>query len=150
MLDIRPFEPGDVMQMRPQVRQQTELVSMGDWQATLQEAARCGPAWTGWLNSEPIGCAGVVLRWPGRAFVWCLIGEGIPKPAWIGLHRAVLARLTPLRELGVRRIEADVLNGFAAGRRGVHLLGFDDEGLMRCYGPDGADYRRCALLLTEA
>ena len=48
----------------------------------------------------------------------------------------------------VRRLEADTALGFGSGSRWLRMLGFEDEGVSRAFGPDGADFRRFARVLT--
>ena len=144
MLDIRPFQPGDVDALELQHQQLAEFVTIADWRGMIREGARRGPAWTGWLDGRVIGVAGITLHWQGRAQAWCALAPGIPKPVWVGIHRAVATRLAQLRELGVVRLEAETMRGFLAGDRWLRMLGFEYEGTMRCYGPGGEDFGRYA------
>jgi hypothetical protein len=147
MLDVRPFQAGDEALLQPQHQQALEMVSIGDWRVMVRDAASHGPAWTGWQGDQVVGCAGVTLRWHGRAHAWCVLAPGIPKSAWIGIHRAVLTRLPQLRtELELIRLEAEAMRGFLAGDRWLRMLGFEFEGVMRCYGPGGEDFGRYALV----
>lgn len=146
MLDIRPFQPADLARLEPQRQQAREVVSIGDWRVMVAAAAECGPAWTGWNGDQVMGCAGIALRWQGRASVWCMLADGIPKTAWIGIHRAVRDRLAAMQPQGIVRIEAETMCGFTAGERWLRLLGFEFEGRMRRYGPGGEDFGRYALV----
>ena len=144
---MRPFQASDVEHLQPQREQASELASIGDWRVTICQAASCGPAWTVWLDERAIACAGVALRWTGRATLWAVLEDDIPVRCWLALHRAVLARIPPLLELGVRRLEAEAQCGFEPSRRWLRMLGFEEEGLMRRYGPGGEDFYRFARLL---
>jgi RimJ/RimL family protein N-acetyltransferase len=59
------------------------------------------------------------------------------------LDRAV-RRLLSLRSF--RRIEASTEADFKQGCRWLEMLDFQSEGLMRKYGPDGADHIRYARI----
>jgi RimJ/RimL family protein N-acetyltransferase len=85
--------------------------------------------------------------WAGRAEAWAFIAGDVPRRAWPALHRAVMRTLDSVAaELGLRRIEASCAHGWPPGRRWLLLLGFEEEGLARCYAPDGRDFWRFARI----
>jgi hypothetical protein len=88
-------------------------------------------------GGRPVACAGLLEMWPGRCILWALIDRHIgagPMCAFVLWGRG------QLRGLAVRRVEAMVLGGFAAGARLMRLLGFVKEGTMRGFCPQGRDY----------
>ena len=82
-----------------------------------------------------IGCAGVVEVWEGRAVAWSLLSADSGRH-FFGIHRAVDGFL---KAAPWRRIEATVDVGFDAGGRWIRMLGFEHEGRLRGYTPDGRD-----------
>lgn len=73
--------------------------------------------------------------WPGRFYVWGLLADRIG-------HKMVTITRSGRRfmeNLPHRRIEMTVTAGHEEGFRWAKLLGFQCEGLMRCYGPQGED-----------
>ncbi len=104
----------------------------GGYAAALE---RMGPAFTAVADGRVVGVAGVAPQWRGRAVAWALLSECGP-PVFLAVHRAAL-RFFALQ--GYRRIEAGVDVRFTAAQRWARLLGFEREGLMRGYGPDGHD-----------
>jgi len=140
MVEIRGFHPADVDAFEPVGYGLSDM----DWRTMIRMAARSGPAWTGELDGRIIGCAGLGLLWQGRAQTWCVLAPNIPKRAWIGIHRAVAVRLAQMGALNIWRIEADALFGYLPGARWLRMLGFEQEGLARAYGPDRQDYLRFA------
>lgn len=88
---------------------------------------------TALVGDEPIACAGLMEFWTGRAMAWSFIG------AQAGSHMIALTRAVRdhLEGSPYRRIEAYVDEGFDAGHRWVGLLGFEAEGLLRAFLPDG-------------
>lgn len=143
MVEISDFEPADIEDLVLQTQQLAEM-AMVDWRGMVRAAATVGPAWTGRLDGRVIGCAGVSLSWRGRAHAWCVLSDGIPRCAWVGIHRAVADRLERLAELGVWRLEAETALGFRPGIRWLTLLGFEREGTARGFGPGGEDFVRFA------
>lgn len=148
MLSFREFRPDDLAALEIQHQQSLEMMGVADWGAMGVAAAERGPAWTGTIGGRPVGCAGFALMWPGRAAAWCLLACGIPRMAWPAVHRAVKSRMAQLPALGIHRVECEVAHGFLAGHRWVRMLGFDHEGVMRAYGPDGRDFHRYAKVFT--
>lgn len=95
-----------------------------------------GHAYTALVDGRAIAFGGCLELWKDRAYMWSLIGEDA------GPHMRVLVRATAgfLKAAPWRRIEAAVASDFRAGHRLVRLLGFEFEGRMKAYSPDGADH----------
>ena len=133
-MHVVPFQPAHLAGLRLQ-RAQAHLASLlGDpvYGAAL---AKAGPAFTGLSDGEVVGCAGLSLLSPGRAYAWALLSDCRPVP-FRAVHRAVK---TVLDRSAIRRIETAVDSGFAAGERWAAMLGFAREGRMRAYLPNGDD-----------
>jgi hypothetical protein len=147
MIDLRPFEPSDLAEIELQPQQAAEMAALGDWRALGEALLAAGPAWTAQHRGRMIGCGGVGVMWRGRAEAWCFVAAGVPRRLWPAVHRTVVRTLDGVaREIGLRRIEASCAYGWPPGRRWLHLLGFREEGLARCYGPDGSDFWRFARI----
>lgn len=95
-----------------------------------------GPAYTLLNGDEVLACAGIVPQWQNRAMAWALVGANAGR-AMVALHRAVLRcfEIHPCR-----RIETTVASKFPEGHRWARMLGFEREGTMTAFAPDGADY----------
>lgn len=94
-----------------------------------------GPCFTGVEGDEVIGCAGVIRQWDNRAIAWALL-SGVSGRSFPRIHKAV-SRFLDSTEF--RRIEAFVDAEFEQGHRWVQMLGFEREGYMRAFNPDGRD-----------
>lgn len=94
-----------------------------------------GPCYSAVDGDNVLACAGFYPQWTGRAIVWALLSETAGRH-FVRIHRAVLRsfELHPFR-----RIETAVAAGFPEGDRWATMLGFQREGLMRAYLPDGGD-----------
>lgn len=96
---------------------------------------RDGTTFTGvTADGQVMAIAGLIPIWEGRALVWALLSRH-SGPHFRSLHRRVSAFLDAQ---SVRRMEATVYEGFTQGHRWLRMLGFECEGLMRAYTPDGA------------
>lgn len=106
---------------------------------------RGGPAFTGLVDGEVGGCAGVVLFWPGVGEAWAVLTEtGREHP----VQATELVRTglrTVIDGMRLRRVQADVSADFLPGHRWIRLLGFSYEGTMPRYGPNGEDFVRYVM-----
>lgn len=126
---------GDTVKIATQPAQQY-LHRIVDVRADFTELANQGLAWTAESDDGQIlAIAGVEPQWENRAIAFALI-SGAAGPYFRAIHSAVAAFLdhTPYR-----RIEATVDVGFEQGHRWIKMLGFEIEGYMKAYRPDGAD-----------
>ena len=94
-----------------------------------------GQAFTAIRDGQILGCAGVETIWANRGIAWSLLGQVTPFEL-LGIHRHVSAFL---ESLSLRRIEMTVDARHGSGRRWAVMLGFQREGTLRAYTPDGRD-----------
>lgn len=95
-----------------------------------------GPAFSGAVNGEIIGAAGLIMCHEQRAIAWALLADEARRH-FRHVHRAVK---TFLEESGIGRIEAYVDCDSGKARRWVEHLGFDMEvKRLPRYLPDGRD-----------
>lgn len=113
---------------------------------TVQQA-NAGPAITAWLGTQPIGCAGVVLVWPGVGMTWMAASDAMAEHGlWVTrIARAFLRDV--IRAHRLHRLEAVALDESTRNQQWLRVLGFTDEGgLARCYLPDKRAVRRYELV----
>ena len=147
MIEVRAFEAADLVALELQPQQEMEMGALPGWRALGDMMQGAGPAWTAVLGDRTIACAGFCVHTGGRADAWCFLADGIPRTAWVALHRAVAARIPQVAVLRVHRIEASTALGWPPGRRWLEMLGFECEGPLRAYGPDRRDFLRFARVL---
>ena len=115
---VRGFRADDAAQVLNRDGRQLEM------QALVRQAAT-GPSFTACLDEHPIGCAGVVLLWPGVGSCWMIVTEEL------GTHGLWLTRTvkTFFREMirvhDLHRLEASSVNG--DNGRWLEALGFTSE-----------------------
>lgn len=129
------FDAKHVSGLRLQNSQKiSELTYVQNEAFAWDELASLTHSFTMLKDGSPIACAGLIPLWHGRASAWALIGNRVDRYDMIWIHRRVRFFLDMIqRDQLYRRIEATVLNSFDEGHRWVRLLGFEPEGLMRCY-----------------
>jgi hypothetical protein len=131
---VRPWITGDTVKIAMQPAQQY-LHHIVDVRADFTDLAQRGLAWTAEHDHRILAIAGLMPQWENRATAWALIAESAGTH-FKAIHSAVAAFLDTAP---FRRIEATVDVGFIEGHRWIKMLGFELEGYMRAYRPDGAD-----------
>jgi hypothetical protein len=71
--------------------------------------------------------------------MWAGVASHVTKQSW-PLFKFAKSLLNDLLCGKVHRLEGHVQVGFAEGVRLMQLLGFQQEGVMRCFGHDKTDY----------
>lgn len=108
------------------------------WQATQ------GPAFTAVLDGQPIGCAGVVIPWPGVGQCWMVLSEAIDAHA-LWMYRQVRHILDGVvMAMGLHRLEAVSTMEEPRNMRWLEGLGFTAEqgGVARKLLPDQRSMKR--------
>jgi RimJ/RimL family protein N-acetyltransferase len=131
---VRPWTLGDTerLHMQPAQEYLGHIVNVG---VDFTELANHGFAWTAEHDGQVIAIAGVLPQWENRATAWALIAKSAGEH-FKAIHDAVVEFLD---RAPFRRIDATVDVGFTQGHRWIKMLGFELEGYMRAYRPDGAD-----------
>lgn len=125
-----PFDPVHALGMRVQPNQ---ALPPDEFLRAL--ATPAGEAYTGMVDGRPIGCAGVVELWKGRALAWALLAEDAG-PHMVSVTRAIRFFLATVP---YRRVEMAVDAEFPAAIRWAEMLGFKRETPepMPAYLPNG-------------
>ena len=131
---VRAWRRGDTEAVELQSAQQY-LRCIVDVRADFTELAEQGLVWTVEHDGVILGIGGLEPQWENRATVFALLSDD-SGPHFKAIHSAVVEFLD---NAPYRRIEATVDVGFKQGHRWVKMLGFELEGYMRAYRPDGAD-----------
>lgn len=86
-----------------------------------------GPSFTALIDDKIVGCAGIMILWPGVGYGWVAFGKEIEKyPVWFTRITRAVVRDT-IRVHNLHRIEAAVLCGEVRNHRWARLLGFTLE-----------------------
>ena len=137
---VRPFQVADARQIINRDAPDQDPVF------TMQQAD-AGPAFTAWVNDRPIGCAGVVLAWPGVGMAWMTVSQDIAEHGlWLTrITRAFLRDI--IRANRLHRLEAVVLEENTRNQHWLSVLGFAYEGgTAHKYLPDKRAVRRFELV----
>jgi hypothetical protein len=133
-MKIVPFEPVHLTRilLQPSQAIMQPTMSNPEYGPSL---ALAGPAYSLVDGDEVFATAGLIKQWDHRAIAWALI-SGEAGKHFFALHKAVRRALNLHY---YRRVETAVACDFPQGHRWAELLGFEREGRMRAYTPDGHD-----------
>lgn len=133
MITFRPLVPEDLEGFRLTGGQQSFANLMcREYGEVLAEMPF---ATTALDDGVPVALFGLQHLWQGRGLVWAFIGDSMGS-SMITITRKCRNMLS---EAGYPRIEMHVEAGFGAGERWAEMLGFQLEGKMSRFFPDGSD-----------
>ncbi len=139
MIKIKTFENKDYLAIRPKdFYLKDELIERRDMGAVTSE----GPKNTFYDSEtgEILAIAGVQIFWGGVAEVWTITSRYADKYS-VGFARAIKECMEfYIKSLDLRRLQATCPKSMPCGDRWFKFLGFEKEGLMKNFGPEGEDY----------
>ena len=114
--------------------------------ASVETVRRLGPAYTGLVGDRVLGCAGITRCWPGVGEAWTVFSEEVcHHPLW--LQKTVRSVIhASMVGMGLHRLQAVARAESARNCKWLESLGFQWEGPMPKFGPDGADYVRYGMV----
>ncbi len=108
--------------------------------AETKTAVQCGRAITLRYGSLVLGIFGVTRLWDGVYEIWGLTSD-VPKEVAKTLAKRMKAEFTKFCiDSRARRVQVVVRCNFYAELKFAKFLGFQQEGIMRRYGPEGDNY----------
>jgi hypothetical protein len=103
---------------------------------------QAGPASSAFDKDELIGCGGVGMYWAGVGEAWLVLSSRISDFP-VSLHRIVCTELSRIvSEHHLHRVQTVVPYDHKRAKRWIERLGFEFEGVMPKYGPDGSWFVR--------
>lgn len=116
------------------------LELFGGFQDYLQAYAQTGVAYTAIGDGEIYAMFGMWQLWPGVSEAWLIPSNKIDRKV-IAMHRASLRFFEYAAEqTNTKRLQFTVHTRNERADRWAQRCHFEREGLLRKYGPDGADY----------
>lgn len=106
-----------------------------------------GLSFSGIVDGYVIASAGIKPLWKGVGEGWFVASDNMPKKklSVIKLIRENFDSM--IQENNLVRVQAGVRADWLEAKRFAEFLGFEHEGIMRKYGPDGQDYLRMARII---
>jgi len=141
-----PFSPVHVRMMDLGPFDTAYLEHLDDWVKMLDGMARIGHAFTGALAGKPMCSFGIIKLWPGVAEMWLIPDANLTTVAR-PFHRATKAFIDIcMDDLQLVRLQVTVHTLNVPADKWIKRLHFNEEGVLRKFGPEGADYRIYARL----
>lgn len=150
MLEIVKFEPEHILQIEGREPDRSILAGLDNALEMAKNHATHGPAWTGFWDSKPMACVGIVILWDGCAEGWALTSDLVREHP-CAFHRAVYKKLDEVtREYKIHRLQLSIPHSHIVSRMWAYRLGFRNEGRMRKFGPPPMhdDYCRYARIYS--
>ena len=138
---IVPFEPAHIQQIEVHATQTLFFHTHWD-EEQAQAVASSGPCFTMIHDGKVLCCSGVSIQWEGRAIAWAIMS----KDAGPHMRRIFKAIADFFNINGSKRVEAHVDPSEESHRRFITMLGFELEGRMRAFSPDGRDFELYARI----
>ena len=143
-IKVVPFEPWHLEWIR---FTHIAMGAISNCDISLEQQGRhlalSGRSYTWLAKGSIIGCAGMTPLWRGVADFWSYFGVD----TFSGNKRLTLRALRIYleefhTEYGLHRLQAVVKADFPEGVRFAEFFGFQNEGIMKNYGPGGEDFYR--------
>lgn len=111
-----------------------------DQMDNLHVYAKNGLAYSGLCDGQVICMFGMFPYWPGVWEAWMIPSKNLSRKSWV-FHRGALRFFEFAAErASVRRLQFCVHSANVRADKWAKACYFTREGLLRRYGPDGADY----------
>jgi len=147
MLEYREYQKGDIESIRGKLRYFDALTFQNGTNVILDlvtDSRITGAAITLTENGEPFACGAVIRLWEGvgEAYAWTTPNIENHKKWFCEKSQDFIDAMWD--ELGLSRLQCTVLAGHDKSVKWLERMGFEQEGLMRCYGRAGEDCIRMA------
>jgi hypothetical protein len=143
---IVDFRPNHAQTIELKEREKYYESLVPDYRGYVVQTAQPGMSWTGISRGKVVACFGVRNVWPGVGEAWMLPGTAIDRHA-ISLVRGARVIFSDLiKNQGFSRVHIVVDSANDSALRFAKAIGFEVEGIMRNFGPDGSNYYMMARI----
>jgi ribosomal protein S18 acetylase RimI-like enzyme len=133
-----PMHPSHLHHMRI-TEDQLPFAKAVSMDAMLEMQARLGLAVTALVHGKPVAMFGCIMLWTGVAEMWSIISDDARRyPKQLTIVAKGFSDIVA-QSLSLHRLQLTVRSDEPRALRWAEYLGFEIEGLMRNYSPDGAD-----------
>jgi len=116
------------------------VLALGAWNVGVEDSLVRNGGMALVLDDVVLAMAGVAFLWNGVGNIWmrsCLGADKHPLAVMRATKEFMRIVTTAFQP---RRLQAHVRADSAINRRFIEHFGFSEEGIMRGFGPEGADY----------
>lgn len=133
-----PMHPSHLHHMRI-TEDQLPFAKAVSMDAMLEMQARLGLAVTALVHGKPVAMFGCIMLWTGVAEMWSIISDDARRyPKQLTIVAKGFSDIVA-KSLSLHRLQLTVRFDEPRALRWAEYLGFEIEGLMHKYSPDGVD-----------
>ena len=147
MISIQPFKADHAEFILSQQLNFNELYLKPEHRKYALYLQQMGMSFTAFASNKPIAAGGIYLPWENVAEGWDMATHEV----WnykLAIARHFKKKTDVLIETNnIKRLQTSVKADFWHGQKFAKWMGFEREGLMKNYGPDGSDYIRYARII---
>lgn len=138
-MTVEPFKAADYYEIVPRSPEEIEALGADQWRELLERYEQ-NPSWTMRDGSgRVIFFGGVVVIWNGVGEAWSVMSDLVEHNP-LAVVREIRRRIEEAFENhGLRRIQAIIADDNPRAVKLMRLAGFEVEGILRGYSPDGKD-----------
>lgn len=138
-MTVEPFKASDWAGIVPRNPGEIDALAAGQWEKLL-EVYEKNPSWT--MRDDEgriVFFGGVTILWPGVGEAWSIMSELVEIHP-LAVVREIRSRISEAFEAhGLRRVQAIVTDDNPRAVKLLQMAGFEVEGILRQYSPDGKD-----------
>ena len=143
---IVPMNIKHFLAVQPRKFDQLCMGTFEEMRNRAETAIRSGDCFAQIVNGEVVAVGGVVILWSGVGEAWA-VTSSLAEKYFVGFHRATIKNLGRIiRKHRLHRLQATVHERHEKSLDWVKRLGFEREGVLQAYGPDGGNYFMYARL----
>lgn len=144
-ISVRPFDPSELIYFQLREEQQDRMTVSMLQQADMIKSYSVNNI-SVYYEDKLLYVGGLVPMWENVAEGWLLVSDAFPELFKKEPKTFIKGMRACFEALPFNRIQTPVREGFEQGKRLMKSMGFEEEGLMRKYGPDQRNYHRYALV----
>lgn len=135
-----PFHPAHLEMIDPAEFGRMTAAQLRELKELMIAQAQNGTAITAYLHGKPMACFGFLPIWTGVAEMWLLIEERGRKYGKSLTRAALSVRDYAVLSNNLHRLQITVRSADIRAVRWAQAIGFEQEAVLRRYGPDQSDF----------
>ena len=143
---IVPFRPSHADKIELNDRELYYEGLVPNYRGYIAQMAEPGLSWAGVYNEQVVVCFGVRTVWPGVGDAWLLSSPSVSAHALSVVRSARMIFADIFKTEAFSRVHISVDSANDSAFKFAKALGFEVEGIMRQFGPDGSNYYMMARI----
>jgi len=145
-MNLIPFEVEHLQEIKRDFEFPEKKETKTFFSAFEEDRGHAGYAYTGVHNDNIIGCGGIYILWHGCGEAWATYPLSFRSNIYTVWKYTKKMLQNIIKEHKLHRVQAIARSDFPGGINWLKHLGFEIEGTLRRYCPNGEDAYMCAIL----